>query len=315
YARGQLLKKKVNTTDISRINTAGEVDLVVFDKTGTLTELGVDILCFDTIKRSFEKIEDIDTVARMALSTCHYVVELDNQYSGDILDMKMFLFSQSKIFNRGNRRFVEMEVVNKYHAVCKEYGGKEDECTVFFNAETSSSSTSVEQCPEDTLEILRIYDFDLYLKRISVVVKNNEGRVFVFSKGAPDSMRSTLRSVPDSYVEKVRDYGLEGYRVLTVAYREATEHGSRETDESGLEFLGFLVFANKLKEETEKVIGELREAELRPKMCTGDNILTAISVAKECGMIDKTTPVLFPVLEEGCKSVHDVEWFCVADED
>jgi len=50
-------------------------------------------------------------------------------------------------------------------------------------------------------------------------------------------------------------------------------------------------------------------------MCTGDNILTAISVAKECGMIDKTIPVLFPVVEEGCKSVYDVEWFCVADED
>jgi cation-transporting ATPase 13A2 len=26
-------------------------------------------------------------------------------------------------------------------------------------------------------------------------------------------------------------------------------------------------------------------------------------------------PVLFPVLEEGCKSCYDVDWFCVADED
>ncbi|KAM0680698.1 hypothetical protein GINT2_000968 [Glugoides intestinalis] len=315
HARGQLLKKKINTTDVSRINTAGEVDMIVFDKTGTLTELGVDILCFDTIKKSIESIEEIDNISRMALSTCHYVLELDNQYSGDILDMKMFMFSQSKIINKDTKRFIEMEVMNKYQPICKEYTGKEDDCTLFFDTENNSSTSNTDIYPEDTLEVLKIYDFDLYLKRISVVVKTHENKMYLFCKGAPDSVSKILKNVPENYAEKVRDYGLEGYRVLTVGYKEIAEYGNREADEAGLEFLGFLVFANKLKKETEEVIKELREAELNPKMCTGDNILTAISVARECGMIDNTMPVLFPVLEEGCKSIYDVEWFCVADED
>ena len=31
----------------------------------------------------------------------------------------------------------------------------------------------------------------------------------------------------------------------------------------------------------------LKEAMIRPVMVTGDNMLTALSVARECGMVDK----------------------------
>ena len=314
HASRELRKKEISTTEVSRINTAGEVDLVIFDKTGTLTELGVDILCFDNIENTFEKIDDIDLNVRMALSTCHYVVELDDQYSGDVLDMKMFLFSQSKIINKDGKRFIEMEVQRNYRPICKEYTEKEGDFTLFFSSDSNNPSNA-EICPEDTLEVLKIHDFDMYLKRLSVVVKDYSGKTYMFCKGAPDSVKKILKSVPESYSEKVRDYGLEGYRVLTVAMKEISEYGNRENDETNLEFLGFLVLANKLKDETCDVIKDLREANLNPKMCTGDGILTAICVAKECGMIDPAMPVLFPVLEDGCKSCYDVEWFSVADEE
>ncbi|XP_077301475.1 uncharacterized protein LOC143922080 [Arctopsyche grandis] len=226
-----------------------------------------------------------------------------------------------------------MEVKRDYKAICKEYADKDDnsvldvprtpengyssldvDCTLFFNAD-SNNPTNNEECPEDTLEVLKIHDFDMYLKRISVIVKDHMGKTFLFCKGAPDSVEKILKSKPACYSEKVRDYGLEGYRVLAVAWREIKEPFSRLQDEADLEFLGFLILANKLKEETFDVIKELREANLAPKMCTGDSILTAISVAKECGMIDISMPVLFPVLEEGCKSCYDVEWYSTADED
>ncbi|KAI4293283.1 cation-transporting P-type ATPase 13A2, partial [Pancytospora philotis] len=93
YSCNELKKQGINTTDIRRINTAGEVDMVVFDKTGTLTEIGVDILCFDTIDRALERFGDLDPTAQLGFSTCHNVMELDGDYSGDILDMKMFQFS------------------------------------------------------------------------------------------------------------------------------------------------------------------------------------------------------------------------------
>ena len=50
----------------------------------------------------------------MTLSSCHYVVELNGQYSGDMLEMKMFLFFESKLSNAEDTRFIEMDVKIKY---------------------------------------------------------------------------------------------------------------------------------------------------------------------------------------------------------
>jgi P-type E1-E2 ATPase len=43
---------------------------------------------------------------------------------------------------------------------------------------------------------------------------------------------------------------------------------------------------NKLKDKSSEVLKTLNECEIRTIMATGDNVLTAISVAKQCKMID-----------------------------
>lgn len=61
--------------------------------------------------------------------------------------------------------------------------------------------------------------------------------------------------------------------------------------ESNLKFLGFLIMQNKLKPATTGVIQVLNEAHIRTIMATGDNVLTAISVGRECNIIDAETEV------------------------
>ena len=73
----------------------------------------------------------------------------------------------------------------------------------------------------------------------------------------------------------------------------------RSEAESELEFLGFIIFENKLKSSTTDIIDELSRAGIRNVMCTGDNILTAISVARECHLIDKTAHCFVPHFVEG----------------
>ena len=68
----------------------------------------------------------------------------------------------------------------------------------------------------------------------------------------------------------------------------------RSEAEVGLDFVGFIIFENKLKPETQDVIKELDNAGIRKIMCTGDNILTAISVARECSLIDRTAHCFVP---------------------
>lgn len=44
---------------------------------------------------------------------------------------------------------------------------------------------------------------------------------------------------------------------------------------------------NRMKDVTKGVIDTLNECEVRTIMATGDNVLTAISVAGQCGIVDK----------------------------
>jgi magnesium-transporting ATPase (P-type) len=66
---------------------------------------------------------------------------------------------------------------------------------------------------------------------------------------------------------------------------------TRDEVESGLQFLGFLIMQNKLKPVTSGVIEQLNHANIRTIMATGDNVLTAISVGRECKIIDPHSEV------------------------
>lgn len=54
-----------------------------------------------------------------------------------------------------------------------------------------------------------------------------------------------------------------------------------------------------MKPGTKNTIETLNKASIRSVMCTGDNILTGISVARECNMIDKNATVKILKFVEG----------------
>lgn len=97
----------------------------------------------------------------------------------------------------------------------------------------------------------------------------------------------------------------------------------RQQAESELQFCGFIVFENKLKPATTGIIDELGRANIRRVMCTGDNILTAISVAKNCHLIGDG-PVFVPHFQgmsgDPCarlkwQTVDDYEHSYILDDD
>ena len=56
---------------------------------------------------------------------------------------------------------------------------------------------------------------------------------------------------------------------------------------------------NRLKPETAAVISKLKDANIRTIMCTGDNILTALSVARDCKIIDVNESVVIVEAKSG----------------
>lgn len=151
--------------------------------------------------------------------------------------------------------------------------------------------------------IVREFSFTSSLQRMSVVTRRLCDQHFnVYCKGSPEMISSLCRpdTVPRDFHQNLDIYAQQGYRVIAVAYKPLApkvnytkiQRISREKIECDLEFLGFVILENRLKADTTSVISSLISANIRTIMVTGDNILTAVSVAKDCGMITKRQQVI-----------------------
>jgi cation-transporting ATPase 13A3/4/5 len=137
---------------------------------------------------------------------------------------------------------------------------------------------------------------------MSVIVKDFlSGKYKAFVKGSPEKIRElcTRDSLPSNFDEILQIYTENGFRVLAVASKilptdmSYLETQSIQRDDMELEcrFLGFLIMQNKLKPVTTSIIQQLNQANIRTIMATGDNVLTAISVGRECNIIDASSEV------------------------
>jgi cation-transporting P-type ATPase 13A2 len=361
-SNNNLKKEGITCNNLDRIYMGSNVEIAIFDKTGTLTSDGMDLTYIDTCTDCYTDIKQVDMITRMGLSSCHSVYELEGKYSGDTLDIQMFIFSESKLEydNENIRNIIIGRDNNILGPFLKEY---DDETEVLFYQDTekddikkdTEKDTEKDDIKKDDIKkdtekdnekdnekddikkdtekdtekdksssekiqkeisIIKTVDFTSESRKMSVIVKDGNKR-FLFVKGSPDKIGSMISKKPDNYEDNVRDHSLNGYRVIAMAYKEINEDykGNLEEDETNLNYLCFIVFSNKLKAESIPVIRELRNAEIQTKICTGDNILTAISVSRECGLIDENTTVMFPVVEDNCKNIYDVEWVCLGGSD
>lgn len=324
----KLRENGIFCNDLNRIYLGGNIDISIFDKTGTLTLDGMDFTCLDNCKNLIDKIEDVDMTTKIGLATCHSVYELDGKYSGDALDLQMFLFTKSKlnILYNNNRIVTFDDSHNVLGPFLKEF---DDDQEVLFYQKNPSVAVENNIMNYNSVKILKTKNFTSQNKMMSVIVEHRNKK-YIFCKGSPDKIKSLLINTPENYDHKVNLHSCKGYRVISLAYKELESNYKEFKDDNSdisinkkienemyknLNFLSLVVFSNKLKPESKSVIRELLDASICTKICTGDNLLTAISVGRECGIIDETLNVVFPVVEEHCKSIYDVEWICIGTED
>lgn len=131
-------------------------------------------------------------------------------------------------------------------------------------------------------------------------------------KGSPERIRELCKSssLPDNFDEILQIYTECGYRVLALGTKPLqlsflkAQKIQRDEVENEIEFLGFLIMQNKLKPVTTTIIQTLNQANIRTIMATGDNVLTAISVGRECTIIEGESEVfLGDVRKEGFNEV------------
>ncbi|RLU15384.1 hypothetical protein DMN91_012378, partial [Ooceraea biroi] len=289
YAQARLKRAQIYCINNRVINVSGSINCVCFDKTGTLTEDGLDmwgvVPCangeFDDAKTDIPELKDHPLFEGMLV--CHSLTLIDGELCGDPLDAKMF----------ESTRWILQESdcshVNKHDTVT---------ATVVRPPEGANLT-------EDTISemsIVQQYQFSSSLQRMSAITRALGSDHFrVYTKGSPEMIigLSKPATVPRDISLVLERYTKQGYRVIAMGRRATISDNSaevtklpRDAVERDLEFLGLVILENRVKRPTTPVIEELREADIRVLMITGDNIQTAVSVARECGILSTEEQVV-----------------------
>lgn len=129
--------------------------------------------------------------------------------------------------------------------------------------------------------------FDFFRKRSSVVVKSAKERLLI-TKGAAEELIkiSRLTAAGRKHITKqLETYGSQGFRVLGVAYKKVTDKKSYDTrDETGLTFLGFMVFLDPPKSTVSEALMRMETHHVGIKILTGDSSLVTSFICKKIGL-------------------------------
>eukprot|EP00835_Amoeboradix_gromovi_P003626 NODE_248_length_12985_cov_0.286357.p1 type:complete len:1008 gc:universal NODE_248_length_12985_cov_0.286357:249-3272(+) len=280
FALHRLRKEDIYCISPNRINVAGLINLLLFDKTGTLTVDGLVLLGAQECITSKNKLIFDSAVAEcrselqrhgkmnrmlICMATCHDIKLVNSHLLGDPLELEMFKFTNG-VFKNG---LITLQ-------------GEE-------------------------IEIIKIFEFDAALRQMSVIIRI-KAKYYLTVKGAPEVFQQSCEMLPLDFNEILSECSHNGFRVLACGIKElksAELSFTRVELEKDIDFIGFLIFENKLKLGTTRVIETLNAARIHMGMCTGDNMLTAISVGRECGLLPPS-PRLISNLRKSSLAMHNI---------
>ncbi|HEX8932527.1 MAG TPA: cation-translocating P-type ATPase, partial [Patescibacteria group bacterium] len=145
-------------------------------------------------------------------------------------------------------------------------------------------------------KILDEYVFDVDTQTITTLWQEDDHE-YVFVRGAPEAIltRCTISETKREAVEKqFAVFAKQGLRTIGFALKKEhhLEQKSREHLEKNLTFIGLVALYDPPRLEIKAAINLARQAGIHVCMVTGDNELTALSLAKEVGLIGKDEKVI-----------------------
>uniref|UniRef100_A0A673AEI6 Phospholipid-transporting ATPase n=2 Tax=Sphaeramia orbicularis TaxID=375764 RepID=A0A673AEI6_9TELE len=182
-----------------------------------------------------------------------------------------------------------------------------------FWARTPETITLYEMGHPVTYQLLAILDFNNVRKRMSVIVKNPQGQIKLYSKGADTIIFERLDPSSEDLVfttsEHLSEFAGEGLRTLALAYKDLDEDyfevwmkkllfvstliENREDQlavlyeeiEQDLKLLGATAIEDKLQEGVPETIACLNLADIKIWVLTGDKLETAMNIGYSCNML------------------------------
>ncbi|WP_335870555.1 calcium-translocating P-type ATPase, SERCA-type [Bacillus sp. 2205SS5-2] len=152
------------------------------------------------------------------------------------------------------------------------------------------------------------FPFDSSRKMMSIIVRDEQEKRYIITKGAPDVLlhesesiiwngrNQYLNSEYTNYVNKaITDLAQGALRTIAVGYKalHSKENYVKEYEvEKELTFLGLQGMMDPPRPEVKQAVKECRDAGIKTVMITGDHVLTAKAIAKQLGIIKEKEKVL-----------------------
>ncbi|KAL6192981.1 hypothetical protein ACLB2K_034066 [Fragaria x ananassa] len=322
----------------------GQVDTILSDKTGTLTCNSMEFIkcsvAGTAYGRGFTEVER--SMGRRNGSPVHEALIGKD----DTAPIKGFNFKDERIMFGNWVNEPHGDLIQKFFrllAVCHTAIPEVDEVTgkVMYEAESPDEAAFVIAAREVGFEfykrtqtsisvreldrasgqqvdrlytLLNVLEFNSTRKRMSVIVRNEEGKVLLLCKGADNVMFERLakngREFEEETKEHLNGYADAGLRTLILAYRELQEDEYTEfnaklikaknsisadrealidevTDnvEKDLILLGATAVEDKLQNGVPDCIDKLAQAGIKIWVLTGDKMETAINIGFACSLL------------------------------
>jgi len=139
--------------------------------------------------------------------------------------------------------------------------------------------------------------FTAETKKMTTIHRAAGGELIAYSKGAPEVVLESCKSIHLGGVEKELDVADRrrvlgvaqqmaeaALRVLGVAYKRLPEN-TLEAADSDMVFLGLVGMIDPPREEAKDAVRLCEQAGIKSVMITGDHKLTAVAIAKELGLL------------------------------
>ncbi|MED6135997.1 putative phospholipid-transporting ATPase 4 [Stylosanthes scabra] len=188
---------------------------------------------------------------------------------------------------------------------------------------------------EREFKLLNLLDFSSKRKRMSVIVRDEDGNIILMCKGADSIIFDRLAKNGKKYLESttrhLNEYGEAGLRTLALSYkrlgeeeysawnnefqkaktsvgvdREATLERVSEMMEKDLILVGATAVEDKLQKGVPQCIDKLAQAGLKIWVLTGDKMETAINIGFACSLLRQG-------MQQICITVPNLEAMSASD--
>ncbi|PZR30084.1 MAG: ATPase [Citrobacter freundii] len=154
------------------------------------------------------------------------------------------------------------------------------------------------QYAKDKEELKRVKEipFDSERKAMTTI-HEKDGKYWMITKGATESIQGMLKDkdLSAQIKEEEEKMAKEGMRVIGFAGRmldQLPDQPKAEELERELEFIGLTGMIDPPRKEAKDAIEECRKAGIVPVMITGDHPLTAASIGRQLGIVEKDEQVI-----------------------